>query len=54
MADALFITQRLSNCLSQGDSDVLCRMMVIDLRISVTFQCEVKPSMSGKELQHMV
>ena len=52
--DPCAVAQRLRKRHPQTNPDILHRMMVVHLRIPVTDYIQIKPSVFGKQRQHMV
>src|SRR5579862_5060024 len=52
--DPLAIPERFGDKLSEHYADVLHRVVLIDIQIAHRLQLEIKTSVLGKELEHMI
>lgn len=52
--NARAFTQTLTDGLSQADTHILHRVVLIDVQVTPGLECEVEETMMGEEYQHMV
>src|SRR5215813_10850505 len=52
--DAAFVSQRVVKRFPQSNAYVFNRVMLVNVQIALCFQFQIKRSMAGKKLQHVV
>src|SRR5213594_4008900 len=52
--DPGLVPQRLDKCLAKSDRNVFNRMVIINLEVTIAAHVEIKQSVFGKQLKHVI
>jgi hypothetical protein len=52
--DAAHVAKRLLYRLSENDADILGRVMLIDMEVTLGLDCEVKETVTGDLVEHVI